>query len=235
MKIPTLFGLTLLLTALLLSIMYYIYYLERQNKNQQDFTPQNIRYSNITDNSYTITWTSSKPVVSSLTWGPSPRLGDPQNDDRDLTDRTPRFTHIVTLNNLNENSIYYIKIRNGPFFYPEQPLIIKTTPKMSPSLQPALTGRVLDQNLQPLEDSLVFLEIPGASLSSGFVSTGGNFLIPLSSVKSDDLTKNFALNPNTAAILLIQQDQNQSRARLTLPLAKPLPPILFGQDVDLSR
>lgn len=235
MRIPTLLGLSLLLSLLLLSVMYQLYNSTRQSRDQQDFTPTNIRYSNVTDNSLTITWVSQKAGYGSLTWGPTPQLGNPQNDSRDLTNQSLRTTHTVTLNSLSENSIYYIKIRNGPFFYPEQPLIINTAQKLPVNSLSALTGRVLDENFQPLEDALVFLEIPGASLSSGFVSTEGNFIIPLSTIKSEDFSKNFSILANTQAYLIIQKGNLQSRAKITLPLSKPLPPLIFGQDTDITK
>lgn len=234
MRIPTLLGLTILITIILFATMFYLYRQDNNSKIRDSLAPLSIRYTNVTDNSFTVTWTSPQETAGSLSWGTSSNLGNHQADDRDQKNPTDRITHSATLTNLQENTNYFFKIRSGAFFYPNQPLSVKTTAKLQPTTQNPVIGKLLDSDLKPLTDTIVFLEISGAAPLSAIPNAEGFFLIPLADLKTTDLKSTLKLPEKTTGITLIQTGLSQSRIKVNLPAKSPLTPVLLGQDIDLT-
>lgn len=231
MRIPTLLGLTILITTIIIIIMFSLYQQDLKDQSNINLSPQNIRYSNITDRSITVTWLSLKPALGSIAWGNTTTLGNLNLDPRDQQTATPRQTHFVTLENLEAKTNYFFKIRNGPFFYPDQPLTLSTNNEQPPNTLAPIIGRVLDNHQQPISDGLIFLEIPGAAPISTYVAAAGNFVLTLTDLRTDDLTNTFKLASQTEGLLLIQAAAQTSRVKIKIPTQK-LPPIILGQDLD---
>lgn len=234
MKIPTLLGLTVILTGLLLGLMFQLYRQELNNKAEVNYAPIDIRYSNITDRSVTITWQSDTKAIGVVAWGDSQNLGDSQKDDRDDTSQTGRLTHYVTIKNLNAEKTYYFKVRNGLYFYPKQPIVFKTAKKTDYSPTSPLIGSVLDVNNSPLTEGLVYLNIPGAAPLSGFVTKSGSYVIPLTDAKTVDLMSNFNLTKNIPATLTVSEQGLQSIIQLQIPRDGPVPTVSLGQNLTLT-
>lgn len=235
MRIPTLLALILLFTILFLGLMLHINNKTQEEKSLVDFSPLNIRFANQSSSSITIVWQSLKPVVGEIAWGKTQSLGNLTSDDRDTNSKTARLTHFVTIKNLTEDKSIFFKVRNGPFFYPTLPLETKTSPKItSTNLQP-ITGKILDLTGQPTDEALIFLELPNTAPIATYTSSAGNFLLPTSELKTQNLRSSFILDENTVGNLLITKGSLQSRIKLNLSKeGTDLLPIVLGQDQDLT-
>lgn len=82
-RIPTLLGL-FLLGAGLVTVSWLInsdtLFL---TKASPPYTPENIRITNLSDTSFTISFTTATPVLGTLSYGTSPTGGNVALDDRD--------------------------------------------------------------------------------------------------------------------------------------------------------
>lgn len=234
MKIPTLLGLTVLLTGILLALMFQLYRQELNNKAEVNYAPVDIRYSNITDGSFTVTWQSDINTVGLIAWGDSQSLGNSQNDDRDEEAQVSRSTHFVTVKNLAEDTTYYFKVRNGPYFYPKQPIVIKTAKKMAYSPVSPIIGSALDVNNLPLTEGLVYLNIPGVAPLSGFLTKSGSYVLPLTDARTADLANPANLTKNITATLTIVRQGLQSIIQLQIPRDGPVPTVSLGQNLTLT-
>lgn len=233
-KIPTVLGLVVILTILIVALMYQIYQQQLTTKAQADFEPQNIQITNIADNSFSVTWQSKQKTVGSIAWGDNDQLGTKADDDRDRNQPTTRYTHHVTIQNLQPETEYFLKVRNGPYFYPSQPIIVKTTARMSRSLASPIIGTVLDANRQPLNDGIAFLTTDNAALLSAPVGKLGSYVIPLVSLKNNQLNSPITLTTPQSAIVEIVQGNLKSEINLQIPTDQPLPLLVLGENLTIE-
>ena len=85
-------------------------------KDDQNTTPNQVKITNVTDTSLTVSWMTAKPATGIVKFG-----GETNNikqkalDDRDqLSGESGLFeVHHVTLKNLSQKTKYYFKIESG--------------------------------------------------------------------------------------------------------------------------
>lgn len=235
-KIPTLLGMGVLLVGVVASLL-----LLRHNQNLQiqatrSKMPKNITVANLSANSATLYWQTDEPSPGLVKASPSSFLGQTFLDERDLKSAQPYNWHFVTLNNLSPDTTYYYKVISGPITFPQkEPLTFKTASSLSPSDHQAVIGTVLDSSLQPAKEALVTLEIPGAQALAAITKYSGNFILPLSEIRTGNLNDNFDMNSIKSARLTVEDSLSRSQVNIPLPLTEAvLPPIIMGKDLDLT-
>ena len=238
MKIPTLLGLILLLIAIGLGTFLYTYKLKMDNSRKVTFTPTDIEIVNISDNQAAIIWQTKTALIGSINWGNTSNLTSSQIDDQDTnSNQTPRLIHFVTIKNLEPATNYFFKIQSDKFKFPDQPSQFKTAPKLASQVKSnaPLIGSVLDTDLQLVTEGLVFLNLGQASNLATFITTKGNYLLPLTDLRDITETKQFVLSKETDAALVVKSGSLKSNVKITLPPGKePLEPIILGQDSDFT-
>lgn len=242
MKIPTILALALLTTALIFGVMLYSYYHQLQKKSKVAFSPKNIKVVNVTDTQITLVWQTDSPAKGELIYGSDINLNQKQLDDRDIFQSKERVSHFITLKNLNPQTKYSYKIVSQKFTFPqEKPLVFKTasgTKNVSnqdfTNISP-LRGVILNTDLTPTDDSLIFLNIPGISELATFSTVSGNFILPLVNLRTSDLKSLFKITEKTDAVLTIQKGLLESKIRMKLPFENQiLPPLTLGQNINLD-
>ncbi len=239
MKIPTLLGLALLGITTAAALTFYFYQQNIDNFNQALLAPNNIKVINLTDTQATITWQTNKKVKGSISFGSEEKLDQTEFDERDQDKAEERLSHFVTIKNLKPNKQYFFKIKNSKYNYPKDNLTLKTaatpTDNPNPLLNQSLQGGVVTSDLKPADDTLIFLETPGASVL-GTYTNAGNFIIPLKQLYSLDQTSFFNLKENTESNLVVTKGDLESKIQIIIPLRNsPLPTISLGQNLDLRQ
>lgn len=238
MKIPTVFGLVLIITSLSLGLIFYSFQKTNDHNLKQSSTPQNIKIFNLTGNQASITWQTNL-----TTEGEVELNGDQKNlkrDDRDLNTPTPHQVHFVTLKNLNPNTKYTYKIKSGNFYYPDYNLEFETLPQINTDnllseKNKFLRGTILNTNLNPIDEALVILKIDGAQEIASITGISGNFILPLH-ILSADGTNFLEIDSTLPATILVEKSTLKSNISLNLPLENPnLPPFTIGQSFNLSE
>src|SRR3989344_470473 len=234
-KIPTLLGLALLFTATFLGVAIYLYNQEVDKKIRTSVEPQNINIINITDTGATIYWQTKVETTGIIHFGQTTKLNQGQQEDQD--GRQTKKTHFITINGLDSETKYNFKIKNGNFTFPAETLNFTTAKADQKTLTVAkpLTGKVVEPNLEPAEEGMVFLEIPGASKAGSPISSAGNFIIPLANLYTEDLKSRFEIKDGTEGKLTIIKDNLISEVKIMLPQPESFPPIILGQNSDFSQ
>lgn len=239
MKIPTLIGLTLI-TALIASAILFFY--RQKPENPQEVSIADLQTVNIFDTSVTIVWQTAQPAIGEVLFGENERLNEKAKDNRDRGQSQPRVTHFVTLRNLKPSTKYFYKIKNDEAEYPEKTMEFTTavspptSVEISFSFLKPLKGTILNINLNPIDESLIFLTIPGAQNLATFSSTAGNFILPLKQVYNQKLDQLFTIAPDTTAVLMIQKGSLQSTVNILISdTTVNLPPISIGNNLDLTN
>lgn len=169
---------------------------------------------------------------------------------KDLKPDTKYFYKIISLpenlskqNSLYEKLLSKITVFNPEknFSYPDYKLDFKTGPKITDKtdtpteLTRPIKGTVLNTNLNPIDEALVYLNIKDAQDLVSFTSTSGNFIIPLKGIRMFDLKNYYQLADNTPATLVIKKGSLSSKVEFTFPLEnQTLPPITIGQTINLA-
>src|SRR5579864_6175140 len=128
-RIPTLFALVLIGAGIgLLTLFVQNHQLLTGNATPSDI-PTDIRITNISDTSFTVTYTTQASVIGSVLFGKDKSLGQTALDERDqksgtLTEHT---VHSIVLQNLEPNTSYFFSIRSGTSIYLNNGLPYQTT------------------------------------------------------------------------------------------------------------
>jgi hypothetical protein len=232
MKIPTILVLIVFIFALSLGLAIYTVNNTLAQQKYTSLSPIDIQVTNITDHSAVITWQTQVPSVGKIVLAAK---SSETPDDRGLT---PRLTHFVTIKSLSPNTLYPYQVKNDDQLY-QTSQSFKTGSSIpdQPSISnfPVL-GTILDQKLQPIDEALVYLKTDGNQLLAAYSSTAGNFVMPLSDLRTSDLKQSVVVNSDTSASLTIKKDGLKSEIAFKLPLSNTyLPTIQLGQDIDLTN
>ena len=241
-RLPTILGLLLVLGAIAGGVVMI--------KNGPDFflkasptlTPSQIKVTNITDNSFTVSWLTEDKTSGFVKYGTEPNLSFTGADDRDqLSGKTDNFnTHHITLKNLKPTTAYFFKIGSGGKIFDSngQPYQITTakTAKTSPANDVAY-GTVVNQSGQAVEGAIVYLSLANASPASTLTKASGSWVIPLNLIRSADLA-DWASYDKEASIeeIFIQAGAlGTATVVATTKNDSPMPKITLGQNFDFRK
>ena len=108
-KIPTIIGIFILVFGLAAGVLLV------RNQNffrlgaSAEFAPKDVRISNITDSSATVSWITDKETSGFVKWGE----GQDSLDKTELDELASQsFTHTLTLRNLTPQTTYSFKINS---------------------------------------------------------------------------------------------------------------------------
>jgi len=225
LRIPTLFGLFVLLAGLASGVYLTLQNQTISSRAATETSPKSITITNVEDHSATISWQSSLPTPGFVTFSGGLLENQTALDDRDENVPTSRALHHVTLKGLTPEATYQFKIVSGKFTSEAREL---TTEKSeTPNGAKPIIGSVLDGN-DPLVEGIVYLIIDGTMTQSTVVKDLGNFIIPLANTRALHLGSQARIqvvsenNKRASAIFIIKDD--------ILPL-----PLKIGQDLDLTN
>lgn len=239
MKIPTLIGIALIL-ALTGSLGFW-FFNRGEIENKSNFEISDLQVANISNEAVTIIWQTNLATTGQVLYGESENLNRKSADNRDLKNPKERLIHFVTLKNLKPASNYFYRITNNSISYPEKTLEFKTAAianidELNFSFIKPLKGTILNTNLNPIDESLIFLKIPGVQDLATFSSTAGNFILPLKLVLTQDLNQIFNIPQNTPATLTVKKGVLESSVKLTISESTVnLPAVTIGSSLDLSN
>jgi hypothetical protein len=236
-KVPTIIGILFLIFGIAAGVVLV--------NNQQIFrlgaqgeaTPKNVRISNITSSSLTISWLTDKASQSFVKWGKSESSLDKTELD-EIPDQG--FTHSTTIRNLTANSTYYFKINAGGKDFDDNgvPWKAKTGPATNELLSGNLiSGNVITSTGEPAKNALVFVTIAGSNLLSTITSQNGNWAISLSMARSQDLTTQAQISAQTSLIEISVNagPAGVATAQIYPQSARPAPPIILGEVHDFKN
>lgn len=224
-KIPTLLGLGILLAGIIAGVLLT---LNEQNlllRASPQIEPKNITISNISATRATISWETSSPTAVLVSFGQVSVGEKTASDDRDFQSPTPRQTHYVTLKNLLPKTVYKYRIISDNTKSKLNDFETASPQSDQSDFGPVI-GTVMDQEL-PLEEGLVYLNIPGAITQSSLIKNLGNFLIPLTDI--------YNLTDETVAKIRIVSPKGEASATFKVRAeGVVLPPLKLGENLDLT-
>ncbi len=239
MKIPTLLGITLLLTLIASGFIYY-FYLKPASKSPNQILVSDLQVVNVFNNAVTIVWQTNSPSIGTVSYSTDDSFEETGRDNRDRTQKIARRIHFVTLNSLQAGTDYKFKIFNNDEQYSEignfktADIPASDDNQIIFSFPKPLKGTVLNTNFNPVDESLIFLDIPGAQPLATFSSTSGNFILPLKTILNKEKTEILVIESGTNAEIRVLKGANKADVKIKLTEeGVNLPPITIGTSLNL--
>jgi hypothetical protein len=236
-RIPTIIGIVFLIFGIAAGVILV--------NNQQIFrlgasseaSPKNVRLSNISSSSLTISWLTDKETVSFVKWGKSENALDKTEIDEIAENG---FVHSTTIRNLQASTSYFFKINAAGTDFDNNGVVweVKTGPAIQEILSANfISGNVITPTGTPAKNALVYVTVGGSNLLSTVTSQNGNWTISLTSARSSDLTTPAQISAQSSLIEISVNDGpvGVATAQIYPQSARPVPPIILGEVHDFKN
>lgn len=235
-RFPTILGLLLLVAG----AAGYFYYMQINSpKSIPEVIPKKVRITNISDNKFSVSWTTEASTMGSVEYGVvGEKLTSIGKDERDTTNEGQYFTHHITIEGLQPSTQYGFRILSGipPTRFDDNgsPYTATTGPVIgaTPTSQ-NFYGKVELASKEPVDGAIAYLTLPGSATASTLVHDSGNYAFTLSTMRSSDARSYVEFDPSaTIASLTIESGKQQSVSAVSLTNSAPTPTITLGQNMD---
>jgi len=240
-RIPTSIGL-----FLVLSLAVILFFLGRRRlfwfRAQEAAAPSELRITNITDNSFTVSWFTSQKTTG-LIQVVSDKYERSFSDFRTEINREDQFTtHYVIVEGLEGGKEYQFVILSGGSQFTDsggQPYKVNTALSFFGELPIAnlASGVVKTSDREIAEGAIVYLKADNFSPLSSLVTNQGNWAVSLAKAFSEDLTRLADQQDGLSVEEIFVQGVGGEIATV-LVYAKdddPVPEIVLGTNYDLTR
>jgi len=238
-RIPTLLsilliGISIVITSVL--VKNRVIFVSRADITQ---TPQDVKITNISDNSFTISYTTESENIASVSFGTDNSLGQTALDDRDQKGGIrPHKIHNFVLQNLRPKTKYFFTIVSGDYTFLNNgvPYEITTAPipKITPTPKAPITGKIVLPDGESPKEALVYANIDKAQEISSLAKTDGTYLLPLSFLL-EDLSYPITLDANAVIKMVITNGSLKSNVLLSARQTNPVPVITLSNDYDFTQ
>jgi len=240
-RIPTILGIILVLLGILLTTFIIKNQTVFKSKASNSQDPQNVKVTNITDASFTITYQTELPATGSVSYGYDKKLGKSELEDVDKEKGSfsPKKIHSISVKKLTPATKYYLTIISGSntFLNNGTPFEIVTGSDISsPSAkQQTIKGKIVlpDGNAPP--ETLVYLNAENSQLLSSTVAQDGKFSFSLKELRTNNLSSYFNTNDSTIFKIFATNGSLKSTALVSLIQADSVPTITLSNDYDFIQ
>ncbi len=236
-RIPTLLALLLLIGGIGTASYLVNTTLKLTSQASPDEKPQNIRITNITDKSFTVTYITSKAVLGTVTFGTT-KPSQTALDDRDKKSASPKefTTHAITIDGLQKKTSYVFSITSGvnTFLDNGTPFHITTPEELSEKpTGKTITGSILSQNGEKISNVLVYVSTDKGQVLSSLSNQNGEYTLPLSGMRSKNLDSYLTLSEDTKMNLIALLSTTTSQVSFLL-IDPSIPQITLSQNYDFT-
>jgi len=240
-QIPTIFALLILFIGAGVGVFLVGRQTNFLPRAAPEATPKQVQITNVTDRSFTVSWITDQPTTGFVRYGTTTELDTTVPDERDrLSNQTGSFvTHHISIAELKPSTTYYFKLGSGSqdlFDQNGQPYQITTGASLgnSPDSE-TIYGTVTTPAQTPAEGSILYIRLPGATPISTLVKASGSWALPLSTIRTADLSGFISYNQSTPITIdVISTDSTKTSGKTDTSNHQPVPPIVLGQDFDFS-
>lgn len=224
-RIPSILGLLVFLLAIFVGIYLVSKPVAFKSKASGDCQPIGLQITNLTHTSFDISFITTAWCLSAV-----------NIDGRtihNIRSTDPQRVHYFQINGLAENTSYTYSVVSGELQIDKDDWSVKTANKPKSQLPTSnlAWGKVLNPDLSPAADTIIYLTIPGAMPLSSFVTSSGNWNISLANSFTDQMDDWFTPPDNLDEdIIVISADGQVTQVVNTTSNNNPVPDIIIGQD-----
>jgi len=224
-KIPTIIGIIILILSLATGVILVqnrqIFRLGAEGQN----SPKDVRISNITSDSFSVTWITDIQTPGFIKYGNS--VGNITNTKTEELE-SPSYTHLVNVSGLTPQTDYFFKINSGENDFDNNGIAWQEQTAAGQEIsQPTLiSGSVLLATGATAKNAIVYITVNG-KLFSTLTSQNGSWII---SLPSDVVNANTLLE-----ISALSGRADISTAQIYAKSASPVPAMIMGQTHDFKN
>ncbi len=203
--------------------------------------PQAVKISNITDTSFTVSYTTDSPVVGSVAYGTTPNFGSVSLDERDTAGNVaqPHSIHQITVTTLEPQTTYRFGIISGSTTFTNNgsPYTVSTAPAAAsvPEKQTPITGRVTNPNGNAPLEAIVYLTAPDSQLLSSLVKADGTYSLAIDTLRQSQLDTFLPVTGTTLLTLQFAGEGLASSVKITTGTSSSVPDVTLSQDYDFTQ
>lgn len=204
-----------------------------------------VEITNLNPIQATIFWQTDIKEVGWLVYGDNKNnLNNVAFDERDISENKNKYlNHYVVLKNLTPDKTYYFAIisNNQKIIRPDNKYFSFKTPKTISNLTKLspISGKILDENLSPLNSGVVLLSIKDKKIFSlsYLLKSSGDWIIPLNSFYSKDNFSEIALTGDEMAIVEIigETEKKTTLIGSLKDLTKKTQTLIIGKNYNLNQ
>lgn len=239
-RIPTAVGLVLLIGCVMLTSWVVEKGFLLGTRANQTATPQEMRISNVTDSSFTVSYITGSAVTGQVL------VKDTNNntltviDDRDRAAQTSQeyAIHYITVEDLQPESAYTVTlVSDGTPFLDEDNAVTVTTGKSlpTPTGSQQVKGSVILPNGDAPQEAIAYVQNDASQIVSTPIQKDGTFTFPLQSLRDTSLSEFANLADDDLITIEIFGDGLQSEITATVKDAATLPPISLSSTYDFAE
>lgn len=244
-QIPTILGLLILFVALISGVLLFgqgtgVF----APRATPQTTPKNIRISNVTDKTFTISFYTDESTVAFVKYGEEEKSLDKQSsDDRDQLSGVVKDyrLHHITVRSLEPGKDYYYVLGTGSSTFDNdgQPYKITTIAKQnqSPPNNQTVYGNALNADGTPAEGAVVYVYGESMGTLSNLVKSSGSWGIALANAFSLDKSTYATINDDSPIEIKVQGIEPDlfSAVETTISSAQPIANLILGQNGTASE
>lgn len=241
-RIPTILGFLILIGG----IAGGVYLVQKGGiwflRAEPEAIPKQIRITNISENSFTVSWTTDEAVIGFIKYGLTPSLEETVTDERDELSGQPvsYLVHHVKVEDRKPETKYYFKIGSGKRLFDNngKPYEVTTAPVLgTPPPADTVYGTILKPDDSAAEGVIVYLTLANSTPLSALTKSGGNWAIPLSVARTSDLSSYITYDPQASVEEIFVQGGNLGTATaiVTTKNDSPVPTITLGKSYDFRE
>lgn len=232
-KIPSIIAILILLTGVGVGVFLL--------QSQQVFRlgasptaqPKNVTITNITDSSFSVSWTTDEPTIGFIKWGEN----SPENTTDTQTNKS--LTHHITVRGLNPQTNYQfsIYVDGSEYKNADNYWLIKTGSKLEPPTKSRIaSGKVVDNTGTPVAGAILYAQVENSIQLSTTTSSDGQWFISLADARTQDKNAYIDITDQTLLEIFVEAGPaGNSAAKVFVGNANPTPEIVLGEVYDFTK
>lgn len=239
-KLPSYAGFFVLLAALgitlLLSGNAFIFV----SRATVGSAPKNVQISNLTDNSFTLSFTTDVSSIGTVSYGTDPSAVNIALDDRDqqASGSSEYQVHFITVKNLAPATKYYYVVDSGSQKLDNNgnPFEITTDAPLTnpPDNQVTVAGTVAQSDGSFPTEGIVYVSTQNSQQLATLINPDGSYQLSLGQMRDGTATTAATLTPDTLLQLQALTSTQNSTVKLLESQAGQVPKIVLPQSYDFT-
>lgn len=232
-RIPTVFALFILLGGLAVTSVLIQRGVFTVSKASPDYEPKNIKVVNVTNTSFTVTFTTINPVIAAVSVSNATQTGGVYFDARENSANKPFVSHFITVKDLKPATTYNFTIlSNGTTYLNSGKDFAATTVQTYTSLDTGndIQGAIILPDGNPGSDSLVLLTPEGGATTGIITNDKGEYVISTDSIRTANYEDPFPLVSGTVMEIVASHGEFASTITSQYSPGLVLPPITLSNN-----
>lgn len=205
----------------------------------QDVIPENITVSNVTQDSFTVSFTTKDMSQGAIVLEETNALTTLFTDTQESETQKEFVNHYIIVNKLQPETQYSFSVLSNEKKYMDESkfFTVKTGSVItdeSPNTNTA-QGKILLQTGQPAPSALVYLKSDSSQLLSAITHKDGTFEIPLAKLRTPILSAYQALSPNDVITITAQSQKDKSTIQTFYENVESIPAITLTENYSFTN